>query len=164
VPSKGVPPAPPEAAVKHGLAAVPSASAKFGVEGPIVKSPPHLGGDVKNIRRRLEAPEPDIAALIATLVAVGTTVSLVVSAFKTLGAFAIIVPILLAGGSGAVAILQYQNGRRGKKDPDLLQAQADADHLVLWQEEARVRVDREIETRFVEAERARRAQHEESKS
>src|SRR5271155_2783951 len=41
--------------------------------------PPLMGGDVKNIERRLVAPKPDAAALVATLAAVGTSVSTTVA-------------------------------------------------------------------------------------
>jgi hypothetical protein len=117
-----------------------------------------LGGDVKNIRRRLEAPKPDVAAFVATLVAVASTVGSVIKLADAHVAIGwIVLPILVAGGGGAVAILRFLTAIGAKQNPDLLQAQGDADILVLWQEEARVRVDRELRGEILDGERSHNA-------
>jgi hypothetical protein len=132
---------------EHGLAPV---------EPPRTHSvslPPHLGGEVKNIRRCLKDPKPDKAALGATLVAAGSAIWAVLNAAGDKIAIPLLVPLALALGAAVVGVLRFLRAR--EPDEHLRQAQADADILVSWHEDARVKVDRELRGQMLEGERAR---------
>lgn len=116
-----------------------------------VTLPPHLGGDVKNIRRRLEPPKPDIATLCTSIVSAIATFSAAVALNEKGVAFGwVAMLILTTGASLTAAAVSFWNTFQARKNPDLIQAQADADILVTWQDEARVKVDRELRSRISE--------------
>ena len=104
---------------------------------------------MRNIRRRLEAPNPDFATFCTTIVSVIATFSAAIALHEKGFAFGWVATLILtAGVSLASAVAGLRNIILARKNPDLLQAQADADVLVTWQEEARVNVDRDLRARI----------------
>jgi hypothetical protein len=106
--------------------------------------PPQLGGDVKNIRRRLDPPNSDYPTLSTTVVSIIATTSAAIALNGKVSFVWVAMLMATVGASIVAAVTSFVRTTAAKKDPDLLQAQRDADTLVLWQEEARVKVDREL--------------------
>ena len=110
---------------------------------------------MKNIRRCLKAPKADPTPLVSTAVA---SVTAIATSIK--GAFPmptvssgwgiawwltwIVVPVLLAGASVAVAYMRYANAVAAQDNEHLKAAQEDADNLIAMQASAQDALNRKL--------------------
>ena len=114
---------------------------------------------MKNIRRCLNPPNPNYASFCA---AIGSALATLLAASDlfTKGApfWEIAALIGVAAAAATAAGLQLRADRRAGDNPHLREAQADADILVTWQEDARVQVDRDLQARLIDEQRRMRVE------